>query len=90
MPRKVSLAKIPEDRLLKLRLKDLKLSLDGTWVKRCLEDLYGELEERGLKIRPHVWLSNEWFSPTTSPANASSTISRCCARSRCGRLIRTR
>jgi hypothetical protein len=70
MPRKVSLAKIPEDRLLQLRFKDLKLGLDGTWVKRCVDDLYGELEERGLKIRPHVWLSNEWFSPTNSPGIA--------------------
>jgi hypothetical protein len=70
MPHKVSLAKIPDDRLLKLRLKDLKLSLDGTWVKRCIEDLHVELEERGLKIRPHVWLSNEWFSPTNSPGIA--------------------
>jgi hypothetical protein len=70
MPHKVSLAKIPDDKLLQLRLKDLKLTLDGTWVKRCLEDLHGELEERGLKIRPHVWLSNEWFSPTTSPGIA--------------------
>ncbi len=70
MPRKVSLSKIPEDKLLQLRLKDLKVSLDGTWVKRCLEDLNDELDHRGLRIRPHVWLSNEWFSPTDSPGIA--------------------
>lgn len=70
MPRKISLAQIPEDKLLKLRLKDLRLSLKGTWVNRCLNDLDEELTEKGLKIRPHVWLSNEWFSPTTSPGIA--------------------
>jgi hypothetical protein len=70
MPRKISLARIPEDRLLQLRLKDLKVGIAGTWVERCLDELHEELEERGLKIRPHVWLSNEWFSPTTSPGIA--------------------
>lgn len=70
MPRKFSLASIPEDKLLQLRLKDLKVGIEGTWLKRCLDDLHDELDQRGLKIRPHVWLSNEWFSPTTSPGIA--------------------
>lgn len=70
MPRKVVLSRIAEDKLLQLRLKDLKVSLDGTWVKHCLDDLYEELDQRGLTIRPHVWLSNEWFSPTNSPGIA--------------------
>ncbi len=70
MPRKVSLAKIPEDKLLQLRLKDLKVGIEGTFLKRCLDDLHDELDQRGLRIRPHVWLSNEWFSPTTTPGIA--------------------
>jgi hypothetical protein len=70
MPRTFSLARIPEDRLLKLRFKDLKISLEGSWLMQCVDDLYDELAERGLKIRPHVWLSNEWFSPVHSPGIA--------------------
>ena len=66
MTRKFEWASLPEDKLLKLRLKDLKLSVEGTWLEDCLHDLYEELEQRNLRIRPHVWLSDEWFSPDTT------------------------
>jgi hypothetical protein len=61
---------LPDDKLLKLRLKDLRLTLEGTWLESCLDDLHKELEERDLRIRPHVWLSDEWFSPDTTPGIA--------------------
>lgn len=70
MPRQFSLATLSEDRLLQLRLKDLKVSLEGTWVEQCVADLNTELEERNIRIRPHVWLSSEWFSPVNSPGIA--------------------
>ena len=35
-----------------------------------LRALHGELEQRGLRIRPHAWISNEWFSPDTTPGIA--------------------
>ena len=63
-------ASLPDDKLLKLRLKDLHISVDDTWLEDCLQDLYEELEERDLRIRPHVWLSDEWFSPDTTPGIA--------------------
>jgi hypothetical protein len=70
MPRRYEWAHWAEDKLLKLRLKDLHLSVDGTWLEGCLHDLYDELEQRSLRIRPHVWLSDEWFSPDTTPGIA--------------------
>lgn len=70
MPRKHAWADWPDDRLLKLRLKDLKLTIEGTWIEHCLEDLQAELDERDLRIRPHAWLSDEWFSPDTTPGIA--------------------
>ena len=33
----------PRERLLDLRVRDLGLSLDGTWVEACIDDLYREL-----------------------------------------------
>lgn len=60
----------PDERLLKLRLKDLKLRLEGTWLERCLHDLYDELEARGIRVRPHAWISSEWFSPEDTPGIA--------------------
>jgi hypothetical protein len=70
MPRRFAWAALSDDRLLRLRLKDLKVTVEGTWLERCLDDLYDELEERGLRIRPHAWISNEWFSPDDTPGIA--------------------
>jgi len=52
-----------DERLLDLRIRDLSLRLPGTWLEDCLTEVYGELERRGLRFRPHAWLSSEWFSP---------------------------
>jgi hypothetical protein len=70
MPRRFPWSKLPDDRLLQLRLKDLGVSWEGTWLEACVEDLYAELERRGLRIRPHAWMSSEWFSPDTTPGIA--------------------
>jgi putative zinc-binding metallo-peptidase len=70
MPRRFTWAALPDDKLLQLRLKDLKVTVEGTWLERCLRDLYDELAERGLRIRPHAWISNEWFSPDDTPGIA--------------------
>ena len=59
----------PDERLLKLRLKDLKLPLRGTWLAACLRELNAEMAEKGLKrVRAHGWISSEWFSPATRRA----------------------
>src|SRR5690349_23638930 len=70
MPRRFAWVSLPDDELLKLRFKDLKISIPGTWLERCLDELYAELAERGLRIRPHAWVSNEWFSPDDTPGIA--------------------
>ncbi|MGE0596670.1 MAG: putative zinc-binding metallopeptidase [Hyphomonadaceae bacterium] len=56
--------------LLCVRIKDLGLTLEGTWLADALDDLNGELERRELKVRAHGWLSDEWFSPHSSPGVA--------------------
>ena len=61
---------LDDEALLKLRLKDLDLSLTGSRLETCLETLYEELEERGIGIRPHAWISDEWFSPNNTPGIA--------------------
>jgi hypothetical protein len=70
MPRRFAWAKLPDDELLNLRIKDLKLKLEGTWLDRCLRELNAELADRGISIRPHAWISDEWFSPSTTPGIA--------------------
>jgi hypothetical protein len=59
----IRLDRISDERLMKTRLKDLGISIAGTYLEACVEKLYEELELRGLRLKPHVWLSDEWFSP---------------------------
>lgn len=63
-------ARWPTRRLLQVRMKDLGLRLKGTWVEDCFQELSGEFALRGIRMRPHVWLSDEWFSPADVPGFA--------------------
>jgi hypothetical protein len=69
-PRRPAWARLADEDLLDLRLCDLGLILEGTVLEARRDQLYGELEQRGLRFRPHCWLSDEWFSPTTTPGIA--------------------
>ncbi|MGH7656943.1 MAG: putative zinc-binding metallopeptidase, partial [Gemmatimonadales bacterium] len=53
----------PDRKLLNVRMRDLDLSIEGTWLEDTVAELYDQLESRRLRLRPHVWLSDEWFSP---------------------------
>ncbi len=70
MARRFAWASLPDEQLLQLRLKDLKIAIEGTWLEACLDNLYEELDQRGLRVRPHAWLSDEWFSPDNTPGIA--------------------
>lgn len=56
--------------LLGLRLKDLELKLEGTALAARIERLQEELKSAGLRFRPHVWLSTDWFTPDGVPGFA--------------------
>jgi hypothetical protein len=59
-----------DEQLLDLRLCDLPLSIEGTPLERRVARLYEEIEARGLRLKPHVWLSEEWFTPDDVPGFA--------------------
>jgi hypothetical protein len=62
--------RLSDEALLGMRFCDLGLSIERSPVARHVRRLYGDLERRGLKIRPHVWLAEEWFSPDGVPGIA--------------------
>ena len=62
--------KLSDSALLSLRIRDLGVRIEGTWIEECLDDLYEDLARRGLKFRPHAWLSTDWFVPGTIPGIA--------------------
>jgi hypothetical protein len=63
-------AKLSDAELLRLRLRDLRLTLARSPLRRHVQRLYAELDGRGIRFRPHVWLSEEWFSPDGIPGIA--------------------
>ncbi len=60
----------PSERILDLRMCDLGVGLEGTWLADCVERLHAELERRGIALRPHVWISHDWFTPDGVPGFA--------------------
>ena len=63
MARVRNLDRLTDEHLLDLRLRDLPVRIDGTPLKQRIARLHAELAARGLRFKPHVWLSEEWFTP---------------------------
>ena len=63
-------ARLSDEQLLKLRFCDLGLSVRGSNIEGAMRRLYEELGSHGIRFRPHIWLSEEWFSPDGVPGIA--------------------
>lgn len=59
-----------DEQLLAMKFKNLKLQLRNSPVWPAVERLHAELERRGISVRPHCWLSTEWFCPDGIPGIA--------------------
>jgi len=71
MPRrKFAWESLSDEQLLKRRLSSLRVTVEGTWLEDCVSNLHDELGERGIRLRPHAWISSEWFSPDNTPGIA--------------------
>jgi hypothetical protein len=53
--------------LLGQRISDLGLRIRGSRIERLVEQLYTELNERGLRYRPGVYLTDQWGCPDGTP-----------------------
>jgi hypothetical protein len=63
-------AALRDEELLELRIRDLRLRVEGSPLEPRVAQLYAELEARGLALRPFCYLGDEWFSPEGVPAIA--------------------
>ncbi len=70
MPRTPAWEKCTNQELLDWRICDLGLELKGTPLEAPIGRLYDELAARNLRVKPHCWLSEEWFSPDAIPGIA--------------------
>ena len=56
--------------LLRLRFSDLGLRISGSPVHAEALRLGEQLERRGIRFKPHLWFSTDWFSPDGVPGIA--------------------
>lgn len=59
-----------ESELLSTPLRHLDLSLEGSPLELGIEQLRSEVKNKGLRLRPHFWISDEWFCPDGIPGIA--------------------
>ena len=63
--------RLTDEELLQLRMCDLRLDLHALAARNATSSgCTSELDDRGIRFRPHVWLSEEWFSPDGVPGIA--------------------
>lgn len=55
------------EQLLQRHISELGLKIEGTYLEEIIERLYAELAAAGIKLRPKVYLSNEWSCPDGVP-----------------------
>jgi hypothetical protein len=70
VPTRLKLNLISDERLLDTRICDLPIRIKGSFIEPHIKRLYHELNARGIRFKPHVWLSAEWFTPDGVPGFA--------------------
>jgi len=62
--------RLTDEQLLDTRICDLPIKIRRSFLEPQIKRLYDELNARGIRFKPHVWLSEEWFSPDGVPGIA--------------------
>lgn len=65
--KKIDLNCLSEEELLNTRICDLSIKIQGTWLESCIQELYSEIDEKGLNFRPICYLADEWLTPDGEP-----------------------
>jgi len=62
-PKPIDLNLLSEEELLSKRIMDLPIAIEGTWLEECVNQLYAELDAKGLVFHPECYLADEWLTP---------------------------
>jgi hypothetical protein len=61
---------LPDSELLKFRICDLHVRIEGSELEARIQELRNEIGSRSLPVMPDCYLGDEWFSPEGSTAIA--------------------
>jgi hypothetical protein len=53
-----------------MRICQLRVTIQKSWLTEPIAALNEELDGRAIRLKPHFWLSSEWFSPSGVPGVA--------------------
>jgi hypothetical protein len=59
--------KLPDEEIMKIRVRDLNLQITGSELEPLIERLYEELDAHGINFHPSCYLADEWFCPEKVP-----------------------
>ena len=59
--------KLSDEKLLDMRMCDLDLKIESTPLEGMILKLHNEIAAHKIKLKPHCWLSDEWFAPDGIP-----------------------
>ena len=60
-------SRLPDEQLLQLRVRDLGLRIEGSWLEPRVRQFHAELDERGIAFHPSYYLADEWLCPDREP-----------------------
>ncbi|UCD15529.1 MAG: hypothetical protein JSV34_00310 [Candidatus Omnitrophota bacterium] len=63
----IDLSKISEEDLLNVKVCDLPIKIEDTWISNCIRHLYKELNNKGIVFKPVCYLADEWLAPDNEP-----------------------
>lgn len=58
---------LTDEKLLKMRIKDFRVSIEGSELEPCVRRLYEELDAKGIRFHPPCYLADEWLCPDREP-----------------------
>lgn len=56
-----------DEELLQMRIRDFSLSIPGSPLESLIENLYEELDAKGITFHPACYLADEWLCPDGEP-----------------------
>jgi hypothetical protein len=58
---------LTDEEILQMRIRDLNVQIAGSALEPLVENLYDELDAKGLRFRPPCYLADEWLCPDKVP-----------------------